>query len=143
MTITQAGSPDVAAEVFDEWLARFGTALESHNATLVADHFLEDSYWRDILAFTWDYRAFTGRSAIEKAIASRLETVAPHNVRRAAARMAPRVVRRSARTVIEGYFDFDTTAGRGTGFVRLIFDEAAPSATKIWIGLTTLQEITG
>jgi len=143
MTITQPGSPDVAAEVFDEWLTRFGTALESRNATLVADHFLEDGYWRDILAFTWDYRTFTGRSAIEKAIASRLEAVAPRNVRRATARMAPRVVRRSALTLIEGYFDFDTVAGRGTGFVRLVFDEAAPSATRIWIGLTALQELAG
>ena len=89
MTITQARSPDVAAEVFDEWLTRFGAALESRNATMVADHFLEDGYWRDILAFTWDYRTFAGRSAIEKAISSRLEAVAPRNVRRATARMAP------------------------------------------------------
>jgi cation diffusion facilitator CzcD-associated flavoprotein CzcO len=57
--------------------------------------------------------------------------------------MAPRVVRRSALTLIEGYFDFDTVAGRGTGFVRLVFDEAAPSATRIWIGLTALQELAG
>ena len=137
MTSTQAGSPDVAAEVFDEWLARFGAALESGDAAMIGDHFLEDGYWRDILAFSWDYRTFAGRSAIEKAIAARLEAAAPRHVRRATARMAPRVVRRSARTVVEGYFDFDTAAGRGTGFVRLVFDEAAASATGIWIGLAT------
>jgi cation diffusion facilitator CzcD-associated flavoprotein CzcO len=143
MTSERAGSPAVAARVFDEWLARFGAALESRNATLVADHFLEDGYWRDILAFTWDYRTFAGRSAIEKAMGSRLDAVAPRDVRRAAGRMAPRVVRRSARTVIEGYFDFEIAVGRATGFVRLAFDANEPSATRIWLGLTTLQELAG
>jgi cation diffusion facilitator CzcD-associated flavoprotein CzcO len=143
MSIATATSADVAAQVFDEWLIRFGAALESGDAALVAGHFLPDGYWRDILAFTWDYRTFSGRSDIEKAMATQLAATAPRNLRRAAGRMAPRVVRRSARTVVEGYFDFEVAPGRGTGFVRLVFAEAEPSATRIWIGLTTLQELAG
>jgi cation diffusion facilitator CzcD-associated flavoprotein CzcO len=143
VTITQTMSPRAASDVFDEWLSRFAAALEGRDAGAVGAHFVDDGYWRDLLAFTWDYRTFAGRPAIEKEMAARLDEVAPRAPRRAGDRMAPRVVRRSARTVIEGYFDFDTSVGRGTGFVRLLADPADPSATRVWILLTTLRELAG
>jgi cation diffusion facilitator CzcD-associated flavoprotein CzcO len=143
VTAIDPKSPGLAAEVFAGWLARFAAALESRNATLVAGCFTQDGHWRDILAFTWDYRTFSGRPQIEKAMAARLAQTAPRCLRPAMNRMAPRLVRRSARDVVEGYFDFDTARGRGTGFVRLAFAEAQPSSAKIWIGLTTLQELAG
>lgn len=143
MQIAQPTPPNIAAHVFDEWLARFGAALECRDAALVADFFLEDGYWRDILAFTWGYHTFTGRADIEKAMGAHLVAVAPRNIRRASNRIAPRVVRRSARTVIEAYFDFDTVVGRGTGFVRIMFDADTSTLKKVWIGLTTLQELAG
>ncbi len=143
MTSFDVTTTRAPGEVFDEWLSHFGTALESGDATVVADHFLEDGYWRDLLAFTWDYRTFTGRAEIEKVFAERIEEVIPRNLRRSSGRMAPRWVRRSARSLIEGYFDFDTTLGLGTGFVRLQADPGAASGTRVWIGLTTLQRLTG
>lgn len=143
MTSSDVSTTGAPADAFDAWLSDFGDALESGNATLIADHFLEDGYWRDLLAFTWDYRTFAGRPEIEKALAARLHMVQPRNVRRSPDRMAPRFVRRSARSLIEGYFDFDTVVGHGTGFVRLQADAGASSGFRIWIGLTTLQGLTG
>lgn len=44
---------------------------------------------------------------------------------------------------MEGYFDFDTRIGHGTGFARLLFDAADPFGSQAWILLTTLQELRG
>jgi cation diffusion facilitator CzcD-associated flavoprotein CzcO len=142
MTLTPTAPDRLAADVFDEWLARFGAALESGDAAAVADHFEVDGYWRDILAFSWEFRTFTGREAIETAFADQLASARPTSFRRSPSRMAPRDVRRSARSVVEGYFDFDVASGTATGFVRLVPDTEG-GAPKIWIGLTTLQELAG
>ena len=58
-------------------------------------------------------------------------------------RTPARFVRRSARDLIEAYFDFDTAIGRATGFVRLSPDAQNPRESKVWILLTTLQELEG
>jgi len=134
---------DLASEVFSHWLDTFGTALQRGEAGAVAEHFIEDGYWRDILSFTWDYRTFSGRAEIESAVRAAHGQVRPRELRLAHDRMAPRLLRRSARTVVEGYFDFDTEVGRGTGFVRLLLDADDPSASSVWILLTTLQELRG
>jgi len=139
--MTATATADLATEVFDDWLARFGAALESGDAAEVARHFEVDGYWRDLLAFTWDYRTFSGREEIEAAFAEWLGRGQPRNVRRSPDRMAPRQVRRSARTVIEGYFDLDVASGRATAFVRLAIDPQGARPPMVWIGLTTLQEL--
>ncbi|MFT3874140.1 MAG: NAD(P)/FAD-dependent oxidoreductase [Nocardioides sp.] len=139
MTITPVSPAAFASDIFDAWLESFGDALESGDARAIAEHFEVDGYWRDILAFTWSYRTFSGRDAIQEGFTRRLPEGAPRNVRRSPSRMAPRQVRRSARDVVEGYFDFDVSAGTATGFVRLALHGSA--APKIWIGLTALQEL--
>jgi len=143
MTVVEIATTDLAVEVFSHWVASYGAALESGDAASAASQFAEDGYWRDILAFTWDYRTFAGRVDIERGLDARLTAVKPRAFRVARDRIAPRQVRRSGRTVVEGYFDFDTEVGRGTGFVRLLLDESDPFASPIWIVLTSLQELAG
>jgi cation diffusion facilitator CzcD-associated flavoprotein CzcO len=143
MTVVEEVTTDLAAEVFSRWLESYGTALETGDAALAASHHVEDGYWRDILAFTWEYRSYTGQAEIQEAYTQRLGVVKPRAFRVASRRIAPRQVRRSGRTVIEGYFDFETEVGHGTGFARLLFDDADPFQSPIWIVLTTLQELAG
>ena len=49
-----------------EWLARFERALGPGGDALCA-LFHDDSYWRDVLAFTWDIRTVHGAEAIAAA----------------------------------------------------------------------------
>ena len=42
-----------AAEV-DGWLERFEDALTREDPAAAAELFLDDSYWRDLIAFTWN-----------------------------------------------------------------------------------------
>ncbi|MQA82538.1 MAG: SidA/IucD/PvdA family monooxygenase [Streptosporangiales bacterium] len=130
-------------EVFSAWLREFGSAMEDADPARIADCVVDDGYWRDILSFTWAYRTFSGRAEIESALKATLPEVAPRGFRSAAGRIEPRLVKRSGERVVEAFFDFDTTVGRGTGFVRLLLDEANPLRPRARLLLTTLQELHG
>jgi cation diffusion facilitator CzcD-associated flavoprotein CzcO len=139
---TDAVDPPVDP-VVDAWTARFSTALEARDPAALAECFVEDGYWRDILAFDWTFRTMSGRKEIAGAFAAGLAATQPHGVRRAVGRAAPRLVKRSGRRVIEAYFDFDTAVGRVSTFVRLLLDAAEPEESRAWLMLTALQEIRG
>ncbi|MGW3472671.1 FAD-dependent oxidoreductase [Saccharopolyspora sp. NPDC000995] len=132
---------DQLASVVSEWLDTLNSAWESQEPAEIAGLIEPDGYWKDIVAFTWAYRTFAGTEEIERALKLTLDDVRPRNARIAADRTAPRLVKRSARRVIEAYFDFDTSVGRGTGFVRLPYDPDNPTTSQAWILLTTLQEL--
>ena len=133
--------PDQIATVVSEWLGSLNAGWASQDPTEISALFEPDGHWKDIVAFTWAYRTFTGIDEIERGLKLTLGDTRPRNARIAADRTAPRLVKRSARKVIEAYFDFDTEVGRGTGFVRLPYDPHEPAVPRAWILLTTLQEL--
>jgi cation diffusion facilitator CzcD-associated flavoprotein CzcO len=139
--VVAEGSPAVEA-VFTSWVERFGAMMERGDIEALDLVFTPDGHWKDVLAFTWRYRAFEGLAEIGLALKATVEAVAPRGFRLAEGRTPPRRARRSARSVIEGYFDFDTAVGRGTGFARLIEPEGDDDALA-WIVLTTLHELRG
>ncbi|GAA1845468.1 NAD(P)/FAD-dependent oxidoreductase [Pseudonocardia ailaonensis] len=135
--------PDEFATVATTWLDALNAGWASQDPTEISALFESDGYWKDIVAFTWAYRTFSGTDEIERAFKLTLGETRPRNARLAPDRTAPRFVKRSGRPMIEAYFDFDTEAGRGTGFVRLPFTPDAPATPRAWILLTTLQELAG
>ncbi|MDP3676632.1 MAG: NAD(P)/FAD-dependent oxidoreductase [Novosphingobium sp.] len=126
------------SDLFEDWLRAFAHSLDASDSAGAAQLFASDSYWKDLLAFTWEHKIFSGRSEIAAAFSATIRLMGPRDVRRAASRPGPVARRRSRRDVIEGYFDFDTNFGTGTAFVRLIVTDRGPVA---WILLTTLQEL--
>lgn len=125
-------------ERFAQALEKIEQALRSEDATAAASLFHKDGWWMDFLAFTWRYRTFNGREAIEAALAKTLKATAARDFTIAEGRIAPRVGRRSGQDVLEGFFDFQTAAGTGTGYLRLRLDEETHEE-RIWILSTTLQ----
>ncbi len=134
-------SPDQFATVVTEWLAALNAGWASQDPSEISALLEPDGHWKDIVAFTWAYRTFSGTDEIERGLKLTLGDARPRNARISPDRTAPRLVKRSARKVIEAYFDFDTEVGRGTGFVRLPYDPDAPAFPRAWILLTTLQEL--
>jgi hypothetical protein len=128
---------------FGAWLTKFSAVLEQADLDRLPELFALQCYWKDILAFTWARRTYEGLDAIRASLDDLLASVQPKRFRISPQRTPPRLVRRSGKSVIEAYFDFDTAIGSGTGFVRLLFDEARPEASKAWILLTTQQQLTG
>src|SRR5580658_8883865 len=102
------------AEV-ERWLDGFISAIGSPDPRQFAELFTADGYWKDILAFTGSYRTFSTTAEISRAWQEQRAAVTPANIRISADRTPPRLVRRSARSVIEAYFDFDTAQGHATG----------------------------
>ncbi|MGE4427441.1 MAG: FAD-dependent oxidoreductase [Solirubrobacteraceae bacterium] len=127
--------------IFAEWLRRFAAALEAGDGSAFADCFAPEGAWRDVLAFSWRFRTLIGGTEIAAHLERHAVDVAPRDVRAADGRMAPRSVRRGGRPVVEGFFDFDTAAGRVSGFVRLLADEG--TGPRAWLVFTGLQELHG
>ena len=48
------------AAAVDQWLASFDEALTAGDTAAAAACFLDDSYWRDLVAFTWNIRTVEG-----------------------------------------------------------------------------------
>ena len=58
--MTEIAVPSAAAEVH-HWLGRFEDALAAGDGAAAAELFLDDSFWRDLVAFTWNIKTVEGR----------------------------------------------------------------------------------
>lgn len=126
------------------WLQRFERALVARDAAALSVLFVEESHWRDLVAFTWHNTAQTGRDALVANLIKQQKTVKAQHFQVAADRAPPRVARRLGIEVIEAFFDFETDVGRGTGVLRLSADAgSAPDDARAWVISTTLQELKG
>jgi putative flavoprotein involved in K+ transport len=111
------------------WLADFGAALAAGQAQQAAAMFDADSYWRDLIAFTWNIRTQEGQGAIAEMLTARLADTAPTN-------FALEGEATEADGVVDAWFTFVTRVARGRGHLRLRGDKA-------WTFLTTMTELKG
>ena len=61
------------------WLADFSSALERHDVEAAVALFEPDSYWRDLVAFTWNICTQEGPQAIREMLTARLADTKPSN----------------------------------------------------------------
>ncbi|KAK6987524.1 flavin-containing monooxygenase YUCCA3 [Favolaschia claudopus] len=59
-------------QVAATWMRSLSQHAEEGNARAVTALFIQDSYWRDMLALTWNFRTFHGAASIAKFLADRL-----------------------------------------------------------------------
>jgi putative flavoprotein involved in K+ transport len=112
-----------------QWLDDFGGAVARGDYGAAVSMFGDDSYWRDLVSFTWNIKTAEGPQQIR----AMLEATMP------AARASNWTIQgegTEAGGVTESWFTFETATGRGRGHVRLI-------GGKTWTLLTTLQELKG
>ena len=125
------------------WLDEFERLLAKGDPAAVKRLFLADSYWRDVLAFSWKLQTLAGRDAIASELAAFGAETSAANFKIAPNRAAPRRVTRAGTGTIEAIFHFETSTGRGSGIVRLIPDAADDGRLKAWTLLTALDELKG
>ena len=65
---------------FANWLSTFGAAVERGDAAAFAAAFTTEGYWRDILAFTWEHRTFSGVDEIGAAFGATAGHTAMRNL---------------------------------------------------------------
>src|SRR5918994_7015276 len=117
-----------AAQV-EQWLSSFEDALARGDAAGAAALFLEDSYWRDLVAFSWNLKTVEGQDGVQDMLEATLASTKP----RGFATTEPPA---EAEGVVEGWFEFETETGRGHGLLRLRDGRA-------WTLLTALRELKG
>jgi cation diffusion facilitator CzcD-associated flavoprotein CzcO len=134
---------DDIAVAADNWLARFEDALAKSDIGGLKTLFHPDSYWRDVLALSWNIQTVNGADAILKELALHAPNATPSGFAVDPDRAAPRKVMRAGTAAIEAIFKFETKVGRGSGIIRLIPDAADANALKAWTLLTELGELKG
>ncbi len=117
---------------------RTQSVLDSLNAALTAgdidavkDLFATDSYWRDLVAVTWNLKTVEGPEGVADMLTAQLQHTQPSNFEIQAGEMPT-----EDGGVTTAWITFETKAGRGWGLMRLKDD-------RIWTLLTALQELKG
>jgi putative flavoprotein involved in K+ transport len=93
--------------------------------------FATESYWRDLVAFTWNLKTVEGPEEIGAMLESQLDKVKPGNFR-----LQDGELPSEDGGIVTAWITFETEAGRGWGLMRLKDD-------RIWTLLTALQELKG
>ena len=113
------------------FLDDFGAALEAGDIDAAKSMFLDDSYWRDLVTFTWNLKTVEGPSGVEDMLKHQLATTKPTNWQ-----LAEGEVPTEEGGVTTAWITFETEVARGYGLVRL-------KDGKIWTLLTTMAELKG
>jgi putative flavoprotein involved in K+ transport len=126
--MSTSAAPSVAAEV-EQWLSRFDEALTRGDTAGAAELFGQDSYWRDLVAFTWNITTAEGQAGVRDMLDHTVSHTQPRGWRTLQEPVA-------ANGVSEAWIAFETAVGRGVGYLRL-------RDGKAWTLLTTLDELSG
>ncbi|WP_326948089.1 NAD(P)/FAD-dependent oxidoreductase [Amycolatopsis sp. NBC_01307] len=128
-TVDRTAATDTPQARVDAWLNRFETALAARDAEAAAALFAVDSYWRDLVSFTWTIKTVEGREGVTGLLEATLDRIDPSGFRTT----EPPT---EAGGVTEAWLEFETASGRAKGHLRLK-DEGA------WTLLTSLRELKG
>jgi putative flavoprotein involved in K+ transport len=121
--------PTPARERVDTWLADFESALADRDAERAAGLFATTSFWRDLVAFTWNLKTVENREGVADLLRATMDTT---DARGFHTTEEPT----EADGVVDAWIGFETAVGRARGHLRLN-DEGA------WTLLTTLYELKG
>src|SRR5215510_7466713 len=124
-------APSPAAARVNEWLARFEAALQARDIAAAAALFAPQSFWRDLVAFTWNLKTVEGPEGVADLLRATLAHTAPRGFH-----VDPAEPPSGASGVTDAWIRFETAAGRGHGHLRLMGDLA-------WTFLTTIYELKG
>lgn len=119
------------ADRTQHFLNDFGSALAARDVNRTAAMFLDDSYWRDLVAFTWNLKTVEGPAGVSDMLKSQLSQAKPSNFK-----VQKGEIPTEEDGVTTGWITFETAQGRGWGLIRL-------KEGKIWTLLTALHELKG
>jgi hypothetical protein len=130
-----------AATAVTHWLAQLEPALAASDDTRLKALFHPQSYWRDVLALSWNIQTDSGRDVILPQLRAHARRARPIGFAIDAKRTPPRSVMRAGTAAIEAFFTFETVQGRCNGVLRLIPDP--DDRLEAWTLLTALDELKG
>jgi putative flavoprotein involved in K+ transport len=116
----------------DAWLSGFEDALRARDVDRAAGMFAATSFWRDLIAFSWNLTTVENHAGVAELLGATLEHTDPGG-------FVTSEPPDETEGVTTAWIEFETAVGRGRGLLRLV-DEDGP---KAWTLLTTLHELKG
>ncbi|MFC5291087.1 flavin-containing monooxygenase [Actinokineospora guangxiensis] len=117
----------------DAWLAAFSEAVAAGGVESAAALFAAESYWRDLIAFSWNLTTVEHPDGVRDLLGDTLARTRPEAFQREGDA-------EEADGVVTAWFGFETAVGRGRGLLRLVSEDGEDRA---WTFLTTLYELKG
>lgn len=144
-TFPSTTEPSNPAQIANDWAKAFNEALSKADPNSLANLFLEDCYWRDHLALSWDYHTLKGRGKVLEF----LETLkaSPQGIGLQSVEIdnghpfrAPQVASFDGSDVkgLQSFLTFKTKLGKGAGLVRLSEENGQ---WKVFSLFTSLEEL--
>lgn len=130
--------------IAQNWLDRFTAVLSSGDASRLSTVFHQDSWWRDHVGLSWDLRTLHGLPAIISFLSPILSSInlRPLSLASDDDAYAPSIVTPLPELDwVQSIFTFETSTGRGRGFLRLA--QAADGDWKAHMLYTALDDIKG
>ena len=126
--------------VASEWLDAFASYVSSGNVDGLMTLFVEDAFFRDILALTWDFRTFQGAHEIKHFLQDRLSEAKPSSFKLKDEFLGlqqpfPDVA------WIQAFFEFQTPVGLCSGIFRLV--PLSDGKWKAHAMFTNLEDLKG
>lgn len=139
-TTKQVVAPVAVAQ---QWLTRLETLLKRNDIASLPSIMHQDSWWRDMLAFSWDLRTIHGLDKLSTFFSENLSPTAPYNFKlKGGGKFAPNVQSPiEGLDWVESMFSFETKVGRGSGMLRLV--QGSDGVWKGYMIYTALQELKG
>ncbi|KZT40144.1 FAD/NAD(P)-binding domain-containing protein [Sistotremastrum suecicum HHB10207 ss-3] len=132
----QVQAPAIAAS----WLKQFASNINEGNVDGIVAQFIPDSFWRDALALTWDFRTFHGQSEIRTFATERLSQVKVTDVSLQSGPHLDAIYQTPFPDIawIQAFFTFSTEIGLASGVLRLV-----PLPSGEWKAHTIFTKLEG
>ena len=117
----------------DAWLGRFESDLKARDIEAAAAMFATESYWRDLVSFTWNLKTVEGPAGVADMLGDTLEGTDPSG-------FETEEPPDEADGVTTAWILFETGVGRARGLLRLIEEDGEDKAFTL---LTALYELKG
>lgn len=132
-------------EITKSFLGKLESILASNDAARLQEVFHQESWWRDMLALTWDFRTVHTLPRIQYFVGGNQSHARLSSFRaQDKGKFMPTLETPSGShqlSWISSMFFFETCAGHGSGVLRLTQDDAG--AWKAYTLYTSLQDIKG
>ena len=111
-------------ERISEWLREFNAALEAGSPAAAANLFAAESYWRDLVALTWNVKTVGGAEGVRRMLEATMRQAAPRKFEMDGEAAV-------ADGCTESFLRFETGAARGIGHLRIDRDRAVTLLTAM------------
>jgi putative flavoprotein involved in K+ transport len=145
MTMAKNGdSPDqnTVAHIAQAWLDEFAAAIASGEPGVFAALLTDDTYWRDILALSWDIRTSSGKRDASAGLARFARDRRPSDFVLDVGSVQT-IKRYDMAPSIEALFEFETDIGLCRGHVRLRNVGEGSGKWRAWTLFSALDDLKG